>query len=190
MDTILAIKTQAEDLTVRYDVINDVNLSQNIDSSEQDLVITLDDIENRIQTNQQQINKLNKEIDRLTNHADKLDYTIAVASGLICGLIDSFFVGEFSLTDCTQWGTTKVNSFVTSVAQKQGYKGNSLEGAIRYLENKFPIPADSATNIFGGARQHHLRDFSHHPTPIGLLFSLLTQFTGKVYGTNTLEAFW
>lgn len=189
MDTILAIKTQAEDLTVRYDVINDVNLSQNIDSSEQDLVITLDDIENRIQTNQQQINKLNKEIDRLTNHADRLDYTIAVASGLICGLIDSFFVGEFSLTDCTQWGTTKVNSFVTSVAQKQGYKGNSLEGAIRYLENKFPIPADSATNIFGGARQHHLRDFSHHPTPIGLLFSLLTQFTGKVYGTNTLGGF-
>ena len=37
--------------------------------------------------------------------------------------------------------------------------------------------------------QHHLRDFSHHPTPVGLFFSFLTQFTGKVYGTDVAGIF-
>lgn len=83
-----------------------------------------------------------------------------------------------------EWGNDKVNNFVVKIAQNQGYEGNDLEGAIRHLEEKFPIAADQATNAFGGGKQHHLRDFSHHPTTVGLFFSLLTQFTGKIYGTD------
>ena len=188
MKKILAFQTQEDNLTIQYDVITDSKLSYN-DISQLDSAQLLTKVDNLLDTNQQEINKLNQEIQNLTNHADGLDYTIAVASGIICGLIDSFFVGKFSLTEGREWGTEKVNSFVKSVANKQGYKGNSLEGAVRYLENKFPIAADSATSIFGGGKQHHLRDFSHHPTPVGLLFSLLTQFTSKVYGTNTSGAF-
>src|SRR5699024_8524461 len=33
------------------------------------------------------------------------------------------------------------------------------------------------------------RDFAHHPTIVGLMFSLLTQFTYKSYGTDTLGNF-
>ncbi len=55
--------------------------------------------------------------------------------------------------------------------------------------HEFPIAADKATNQFGGGLQHHLRDFSHHPTSVGLLCSILTQFTGKVYGTDVDGAF-
>lgn len=188
MEKLLAFQTQEDNLTIQYDVITDTKLSFD-DISHLDSTQLLVKVENLIDTNQQEIDRLNHEIYRLTNHADGLDYTIAVASGVICGLIDSFFVGEFSLTEGRDWGTEKVNSFVKSVAKKQGYKGDSLEGAVKFMENKYPIAADSATSIFGGGRQHHLRDFSHHPTPIGLLFSLLTQFTGKVYGTDTLGAF-
>ena len=36
-----------------------------------------------------------EEIERLTNHADGPDYAIAVSSGLIAGLIDVFYVGDF-----------------------------------------------------------------------------------------------
>ena len=46
-----------------------------------------------------EISKLDKGIDIYTNDADKLDNTIAVASGLLCGLIDSFFVGTFSFEE-------------------------------------------------------------------------------------------
>lgn len=34
-----------------------------------------------------------------------------------------------------------------------------------------------------------MRDFAHHPTLVGLIFSLLTQFTKKAYGTDTSGAF-
>lgn len=128
--------------------------------------------------------ELNSDIDRLTNHADGLDYMVAVSSGILTGLIDSFFVGEFSLQRGQQWGEEKINDFVIKVAKAKGYKGDSLSGAVDKLEEKFPIAADKATDQFGGGLHHHLRDFSHHPTPVGLFCSILTQFTGTVYGTN------
>ena len=37
--------------------------------------------------------------------------------------------------------------------------------------------------------QHHLRDFSHHPSLVGLACSILSQFTGKGYGTDTAGRF-
>jgi len=131
----------------------------------------------------------NRDIDKLTNHADGLDYMVAVGSGILAGVIDIIFVGEFSLEKANQWGDDKANKFVVKIAQSKGYKGDDLPGAVAYLEKNFPIAADKATNAFGGGKQHHLRDFSHHPTVVGLFFSLLTQFTGKVYGTNTAGIF-
>lgn len=135
------------------------------------------------------VEELNSEKDSLTNQADGIDYTVAVASGIIAGIIDSVWVGEFSIDGANDWGNDKVDNFVVKIAQSQGYEGSDLEGAVRYLEEKFPIASDKATNNFGGGLQHHLRDFSHHPTPVGLFFSLLTQFTGKVYGTDEAGRF-
>ena len=78
---------------------------------------------------------------------------------------------------------------MVKMAQLQGYEETDLYGAVCYLEDKAPIAADKVTNSFGGGYFHHLRDFSHHPTPVGLLFSLLTQFTGRVYGTDVAGKF-
>lgn len=189
MDSIIQFKTSREGCEVEYEIIS---LPDTIDSTSNirnAITNELDFIESRIVANQDVINKLNIDIEKLTNNADGIDYTIAVASGIITGLIDAFFVGEFSLDRGTQWGKDKVDSFVKFVAKKQGYSGDSMEGAVKFLEGRFPIPADSATNIFGGGYYHHLRDFSHHPTPVGLIFSLLTQFTKKVFGTDTLGNF-
>ena len=74
--------------------------------------------------------------------ADKTDCIIAAASGILTGIIDSFWVGEFSLSDAQDWGHSKANLFVLKVAQIRGYGKNDLEGAIRYLEKKAPIPSD------------------------------------------------
>lgn len=188
MKTITAFKTLDDNLEVEYEVLSPIEMTSSSIENEE-ILKHIKDVEYRINNNQAVIDKINAEIDKLTNHADGYDYALAACSGVLCGLIDSFFVGEFSLDEGTQWGKEKVDSFVKKVAEKKGYTGNSLEGAVKFLEGKFPIPADSATALFGGGTQHHLRDFSHHPTPVGLIFSLLTQFTGKVYGTNTLGAF-
>lgn len=149
----------------------------------------ISEIDEKLNIISSRVEELNSEIDSLTNHAAGTDYTVAVASGIIAGIIDSVWKGEFSIDRANEWGNDKVDNFVVRIAQSQGYKGNELEGAIRHLEKNFPIAADKATNSFGGGLQHHLRDFSHHPTPVGLFFSLLTQFTGDVYGTDVSGIF-
>ena len=139
----------------------------------------LDEIDGRIAD-------LDISIDWLTNHADGLDYTIAIASGILTGLIDSFFVGKIDLKECHEYG----NGIIEEIVKKVG-KNDDIEKAIKNLEEKTKsfFPSDPNLNDFGGGRQHHLRDFAHHPTPVGLVCSLLTQFTKNCYGTDTSGAF-
>ena len=172
--------------TVEFELLPPVEI---IDERRVAIYREIADIDERLELINARVDELNAEIDSLTNHADGLDYAIAVASGIIAGIIDSVWVGEFSLDSANKWGGEKVNNFIIKTAQRQGYKGDSLTGAVKFLEDRYPIAADKATADFGGGKQHHLRDFSHHPTPIGLLFSLLTQFTRKIYGTDVTGAF-
>ncbi|WP_390459165.1 hypothetical protein [Bifidobacterium apicola] len=115
----------------------------------------------------------------------QFDYKMAAACGVVAGLCDSVFVGKFSLGGANKWGTKKVKEFVVWVAKHHsGFRGESLHDAIHFLEERYPFVGDKYTAEFGGGLQHHLRDFSHHFSLGGLVFSILTQVTGKVYGTN------
>ena len=133
--------------------------------------------------------QVNQRLERYTFDGNKEDYAIAIASGILAGIVDSIFVGELSLECANQWGNEQVEKLVLRAAKHQGCDSTDLSQAVRYLENMFPIAADKATDAFGGGLQHHLRDFSHHPTPVGLICSILTQFTGKVYGTDVNGSF-
>ena len=84
----------------------------------------------------------------------------------------------------SEWGRDKIEKVVIEVARVEGYAGDNLNDAIKTLEKKHPLAADGNTNDFGGGLQHHLRDFSHHFSIGGLFFSILTQFTGLVVGTD------
>lgn len=128
---------------------------------------------------------LNTEIFVKYDEPDKTDYIVAACCGVVTGVFDSFWVGEFSLLKAQEWGRTKANSFVIKVAQLRGYTKNELDGAIRFLEKDAPMASDRMTNVWGGALQHHFRDFGHHASVAGLVFSVLTQFTGLSFGTNT-----
>ena len=118
------------------------------------------------------------------NKADKIDYLLAVASGTIAAAVDIFYTGEFSLVEGRQWGNDTINKFVKRMAKWNGYKGDDLSGAIKFMEKMFPLAADKNTPTFGGGLQHHLRDFSHHFSLGGLMCSIFTQFTKKVIGTD------
>ena len=158
------------------------------ESIELEIITPANEVDARLDEIESQIADLDISIDKLTNHAYKLDYAVSIASGIIAGIIDIMFVGKFDLQEGRDWSSEKINDFVTNVAKKQGYEGDDLQGAIRHLE-KFGAPSDSVYNDFGGGLQHHLRDFAHHASPVGLVFSMLTQFTQKAYGTNTAGAF-
>lgn len=189
MGTIANLKNTYEDFTVEFEVLPPVDFGEEMNERQKRIFDGIASIDEQLAENQKVLDELNLEIDKLTNHADGIDYMVAVASGVLAGIIDIVFVEDFSLEKANEWGNGKTNNFVIKIAQKQGYKGDDLYGAVQFLEEKYPIVADKATNDFGGGLQHHLRDFSHHPTPIGLLFSFLTQFTRKVYGTDTAGFF-
>lgn len=127
---------------------------------------------------------LDKQIDMLSNNADSVDYLISIGSGLLCALLDIVWVGEFRLDQGRNIASNQVDTFVVKTAKLLGCKSDELQKSVKFLEDKFPIPSDGNTSNFGGGKQHHLRDFAHHPTIVGLMFSLLTQFTEKSYGTD------
>ncbi len=173
------IKFENPDMTTGEIVSNTVEV---------EILAPNDEIEIRLAEIQDQLCVLDEDIDKLTSHTDNLDRIVAVASGVIAGLIDIFFVGKFNLQEGREWSSEKINEFVKNIAKSQGYEGKDLEGSISFLE-RFGAPSDSVYNQLGGARQHHLRDFAHHASPIGLAFSMLTQFTKKAYGTDTTGLF-
>lgn len=119
---------------------------------------------------------------------EKKNYMIAAFSGLFSGVLNILWNKEYELENAQKWGKEKVEKFVCKVASIQGCKSDNIQDSIRYLEKKFPIQADKYTNTFGGGLQHHLRDFSHHPTILGLISSILNQF-GIGIGTDANGSF-
>lgn len=115
---------------------------------------------------------------------DKWDYIAAFSSGTVCSIIDILFTNKFSLANAKKWGNKKIEDFVIEFAKYQGFKGNELRDAIAHLEKLFILESDKAMNQFGGGLNHHLRDFVHHPSILGLVFSILSQFTEKGFGTD------
>ncbi len=148
----------------------------------------LGDIDSRIADVRERVAKLNKEIDRLTNHADGWDYATAVMCGIIAGIIDSIYVGAWDFAAAKKQADIDTNKMVQSYAEKLGFKydpqkpGGQLSQAIEFLEKRFPLPSDNAWNFKGSGIStfsHHLDDYCHHPTLVGLLCCIIVQFTGK-----------
>ena len=127
--------------------------------------------------------------------ADRLDCLAAASIGVLSGILNVFWQKKFDIEGARDWGAEKVEALVVKAAKSQGFKpktdaeDDTLRAAIRFLEEKFPLAADKATAEMGGGLQHHLRDFEHHPSPLGLFFSVLTQFTRRAYGTDTAGSF-
>jgi len=169
---ILELKTDNDGFEVEYSIIP-------YDETQQGL----DFVNQRLNDNYNKISELDAEIDRLTNHADGVDYAVAVTCGIVSGLIDSIFVGEWNFENAKAVSNEEINRKVIEFAKKQGYKGDRLGEAINFLEKKFPLPGDGAWNGEElakniTAKTHHLDDFCHHPTLIGLICCVIVQFTG------------
>ncbi len=138
------------------------------------------------------------DIERLTNQADGYDYALAVSSGILAGLIDSFFVGAWDFKKAKAITYEEINNKVIDFAKKDSNyipwcegAGKSekwkkrdpgrLDSAVKYLEDMYPLPGDNEWKYKGTkvtASTHHLDDFCHHPTIVGLICSICVQFSG------------
>ena len=174
-----------DNFEVKYEIINIESFEDN--EIKKYIKNQIENIDREVDINNSTLQEYRDEIKRFTNQADALDYTVAVGSGILAGIVDSFFVGSFSLAEGKAWSNHKINDFVMDVAKKKGYKGDRLKGAIKYLEDEFKIPSDniwSGKNININSKSHHLDDLAHHPTLVGLIASIITQFTEKAYFQN------
>ena len=168
-EPIIEIKTEIGDDQTEIEIIPIGN----------DISTQIDDIEFQLQEKQALIDELNIDIERLTNHADGVDNMIAVASGVLTGLIDAFFIGEFNFAELKADSNKHINKFVEKYARANGYKGNGrLKDIISFLEKKFPVEHDNVWKATGisSTKLHHLEDIAHHPTPVGLLASIGVTF--------------
>lgn len=192
------LKVEDEELTVEFEV-------EPLPVSEDEKVAgaDLDEINSRIQQTEEKIVKLNTDIDRLTNHADGIDYMVAVASGILCGAIDSVFVGEWDFESAKALSNKQINEKIINFAKKQkGYDKfiarkrksndpNRLDYAIEFLEKNYKLPGDNDWKYLNSditVQTHHLDDFCHHPTLVGLICCIIVQFTGtSVYVSKDSE---
>lgn len=126
------------------------------------------------------LSKVNAELERYTSKADTGDYALAVFSGIMAGAIDALFIGETIVTDGdVALSHQQVNNFIQQYASARGFDRNRLKDAIGDLEKAFKVAQDNVwkgTGIGISAKNHHLADLAHHPTPLGLVSSIVVQF--------------
>lgn len=190
--THVTYQTNTDGLRIQYDVCVPDDLS--IAKYKKDSILTPEasNFEERIEIFMREYGETLDEIERLTNHADGLDYAMAVSSGVITGLIDAFFVGKWDFANAKAISNREVNEKVIEFAKKNGLvewakkngkDADRLDSAIQFLERKYKLPGDGSykpLKSLGVTDQaHHLDDFCHHPTIIGLFSCILVQFTGS-----------
>lgn len=127
----------------------------------------------------EQLAQVNSKLEAYTN-VHKEDYVLAITSGLFAGVIDAVFVGEISFDEEEiKLSHQQVNNFIQKFAESRGLGGEQLKDSIGALEQRFKVAQDS---IWQGKikhitpSNHHLADFAHHPTPVGLLSAIIVQF--------------
>ena len=198
----------SENLTDDSSVIEYEILSPVVKTDERKQLINqgVSEIDAQLSLINNKVDELNSQIDSLTNHADGLDYAAAVISGIIAGIIDSVFVGEWNFEEAKAKANKTVNNQVIAFVKKdpryipwcENISHNRkrrdperLNSAIEFLEEHYKLPGDGAykTGNFGiNGSNHRLDDFCHHPTLIGMLCCIIVQFTGStIYSHNSGE---
>lgn len=132
-------KLENEDFSVEYEI-----LSENEESK---FSADLAEIDQQMEACRKKADKLNEAFERYTNDADWLDYTIAVGSGVITGVIDAVVIGELDLKACNEWGSERVNEFVKKVAGEKGNDSEALARAIKKLERKNDLLSHIGRNM-------------------------------------------
>lgn len=126
------------------------------------------------------LNQVNQELERYTNYTDGVQYAYAVACGIISGAIDSAFFADTKIfNNDIGFSHRQVNEFIQEYAASRGLGGDRLKDCISDLEQAFKVAQDNVwkgADIGVSAKNHHLADLAHHPTPAGLMSALIVQF--------------
>lgn len=127
----------------------------------------------------------NRKLVQKEDKCDKYDYLIAVACGVVGGLVDVFAVGAPGNSTIEKFTDNQIDSLVKKSARMMGWsprpeKEENMASAIQFLERKYRVNYDqtSAGSLFNmSTKNHHMKNLAHSPDIVGLFFSVLNQFT-------------
>lgn len=186
------LKIECDGLQVEFDSISMNGPQESSDSLLREVQQKIEDVDSSLESIQKKLDVLNADIERLTNHADGMDYMVSVAGGILTGLIDSVFVGEWNFKSAKAACNRQINEKVMDFAKSKGFNGNRLEDAIAFLEKKFKLPGDGSFMGMGlgiTPGSHHIDDICHHPSIVGLICCVLVQLTEtSTYVDNDCKA--
>ena len=126
---------------------------------------------------------------RRTTGCDITDVLAAVACGSIGGMIDIFLVGApGDGKPLETWSGNQVDNAVKKFAGICGWDSSdpdkgTVAYAIDHLEKMFKVNYDQRYGADVGGLfdmstiDHHMKSLAHSPSPVGLFFSILNQFT-------------
>ncbi len=179
MDTLISLSNTCDDnFVVEFNIVPSIYENTYWNENQRVIFEGERELDGLISENKNRIQALNFDIEKLTNTADGLDYMIAVASGVLTGIIDIFYVGEIDFATEKVKIDEQVNKFIMNYAKKKGFEGDRLKDAIAHLEKKFPVAQDNiwSGKGFSSAITHHLDDLAHHPTIFGLVSAIIVRF--------------
>lgn len=116
------------------------------------------------------------EIAEGVDEIDKTDYAVAAACGVISAALDIFWLGRINIQDAAAISSEQLGKFVVKAARLVGYHGNNVNDALQKII--------SVCNPSGRNTSSGFTDLSRNASAAGLCFSILSQFTGKTYGTD------
>ena len=178
--------------------IEDFAVEFSVESVAESLGIDEESIDQREALLKKYSNECRAELDRLTCNADNLDLLASVCCGVAAGIMDAVVVGKWDFSSAKALSDEEMNRIVTDFAKKnpkykdflgRGKDGDRLENAIAFLEKEYHLPGDGAyqqkgLNMGVGGKDHRLADFSHHNSVVGMICSILVQFTDKAVFFN------
>ena len=150
MNEFMQFKTELDDGVIEFEVFKPNYLQEYSDERLALLIeqgAELDLIEKDLE---QQIKKLNSNIDNLTNSADGMDYAVAICCGAVAGLVDIFFIGEFDFKSAKESVDKAFEDFVNNKAKDIKVDEAIKEAKANYAKQGKKLPKEKAAEIKAG----------------------------------------
>ena len=147
-DNIFTLSEQIvdNDFKVEFEICPIFDINNDEDILRKEIFDAISSIEDTKKAINSKIECLNEEIYRLTNHSDSIDYTNAVSCGILCGIIDSLFVGEFDYAGTFENSQEQVNGYVKKKAEDIRTK-EAVKKAIEKAKAKAAAKGKTLTDI-------------------------------------------
>ena len=115
------------------------------------------------------------EFEETVSEPEKKYYAAAAASGLLTGMLSSFHLSEKQLKAIGTFKEKNWSPLIVKAANFAGYKKSDYKGASKYLVSKAVRVIEKNEKT-----KEYLTVLSKHPSLTGLLFSIITQYCGKI----------